>query len=124
MAKVVLALVSGLTLLAVPVLAQSNPHAGMQHDMTMMKNTPANPYAEAEMQMDHRMMNAVGADATETWVRKMIEHHRGAIEMSKILEAKSSDAPAKAMARKSVAEQERGIAELEQWLKSHGKKPQ
>ncbi len=123
MSKVILALASGLALVAVPVLAQSNPHADMQHGM-MMKNTPANPYAEAEMQMNHRMMSAIGADATETWVRKMIEHHRGAIEMSKILEAKSSDAQAKAMARKAVAEQERGIAELEQWLKRHGKRPQ
>ena len=117
--------------LGAPLFAQSGGHKGMsgmqpgmmQHGM-MMKNTPANPYAEAEMRMSHKMMEAVGSDATETWVRKMIEHHRGAIEMSKILVAKSSDAQAKAQAQKATAEQERGIAELQDWLKQHGKRPQ
>ncbi len=73
-------------LLATPALAQSS---GMQSmggmDMSMMKPTPANPYPPAEMDMHKKMMSATGADATETWVRKLVEHHRGAIAMSRIV---------------------------------------
>jgi uncharacterized protein (DUF305 family) len=131
MLKAPMIIAASLAFLGTPLLAQSSGHHGMggmkqgmmQHGM-MMKNTPANPYAEAEMRMNHKMMAAVGADASETWVRKMIEHHRGAIEMSKILLAKGSDAEAKAQAQKATAEQERGIAELQGWLKRHGKRPQ
>ena len=81
-------------LLASPALSQkSGNHQGhsgigqMHHDhishgQTMMLSTAANPYPPVEMRMHDRMMGAVGANADETWVRKMIEHHRGAIEMS------------------------------------------
>lgn len=131
MLKTGIVVAASLACMGAPLFAQSGGHQGMdrtkqgmmQHGM-MMKNTPANPYAEAEMRMNHKMMEAAGSDATETWVRKMIEHHRGAIEMSRILIAKSSDAQAKAQAQKSITEQERGIVELQDWLKRHGKRPQ
>lgn len=57
-----------------------------------MMATAANPYAPGEMKMHERMMSAMGADASETWVRKMIEHHRGAIEMSRTAIAQAKDA--------------------------------
>lgn len=42
------------------------------------------PYAESEMAMDKAMKDAVGVDAADTWVKKMIAHHEGAIDMSRI----------------------------------------
>ena len=42
------------------------------------------PYAESEMAMDKAMKDAVGVDAADTWVNKMIAHHDGAIDMSRI----------------------------------------
>jgi uncharacterized protein (DUF305 family) len=42
------------------------------------------PYAESEMAMDKAMKAAVGVDAADTWVKKMIAHHEGAIAMSRI----------------------------------------
>ncbi len=85
----------------------------------MMKNTPANPYAEAGMAMHHKMM-VVGADASETWVRQMIEHHRGAVAMSKIAVAQAKDKEARALAQKDINMQKRDIASLQSWLKRHG----
>jgi len=82
----------------------------------MMQNSPANPYAEAEMQMHQRMMQAMGSNADETFARKMIEHHRGAIDMSRILAARGSDRQLRAMAMRSSAAQQREIRELETWL--------
>jgi uncharacterized protein (DUF305 family) len=106
---------------AAPLMAQSHS----QHDMgqmnhgQMMQNSPANPYAEAEMQMHQRMMAAMGADPDGAWARKMIEHHRGAIEMSRILASRGSDRQLRAMAQRSSAQQRREIQELEAWLNRH-----
>ena len=108
--------------------AQSKPGAPMDHSKMagmdgMMKNTPANPYAEAGMAMHHKMM-VTGADSSETWARQMIEHHRGAIAMSKIAVARASDKEVRTMAQKVVAMQEKEVASLQSWLKRHGKTAQ
>ena len=89
----------------------------------MMKNTSANPYAEAGMAMHHKMM-VVGANASETWARQMIEHHRGAIAMSRIAVAQAGDKELRTMAQKVVNMQVREVASLQSWLKRHGKKAQ
>lgn len=123
MKKIIAVMMFGL--LATPVMAQMQ---GMDHskmDMgQMMKPTPANPYPPAEMDMHQKMMSAMGADATETWVRKMIEHHRGAIAMSRIVLRDTKDAKVRMMANKAVVEQTREIGELQGWLKAHGERAQ
>ena len=105
-----------------------NKMQGMDHSKMggmgeMMKNTPANPYAEVGKEMHHKMM-VVGTDASETWTRQMIEHHRGAVAMSKIAVAKASDKDVRTMAQKVVTMQEKEIASLQSWLKRSGKKAQ
>src|SRR3546814_3052687 len=81
MKKIIAVMIVGL--LATPGIAQMQ---GMDHskmDMgQMMKPTPANPYPSAEVAMHQKMTSAMRADATETWVRKMVEHHRAAIALS------------------------------------------
>ena len=101
---------------------------GMDHSKMggmgeMMKNTPANPYAEVGMAMHHKMM-VVGTDASETWIRQMIEHHRGAIAMSKIAVAQASDKDVRTMAQNVVTMQEKEVASFQSWLKRNGKKAQ
>lgn len=111
-------------LVAQPMPADHDKMAGMDHgDRAMMKNTPVNPYAEATMDMHHKMM-VTGADASETWTRQMIEHHRGAIAMSKIAVVKAGDKETRDIAKKSIAMQEKDVVDLQSWLKRHGKSPQ
>ena len=105
--------------------------AGMDHSMmqtmpmmAMMQPTEANPYPPAEMEMHHKMMRAIGIDATETWVRKMIEHHRGAIAMSRMAQGKIADRAASRLANQTISAQERDITMLQNWLRQHGKAPQ
>ena len=74
---------------------------------------PSGPFAQSEMQMHERMMAATGANASETWVRKMIEHHRGAVEMSQVLINGGGDPGFIQMARATVEKQQREIGELE-----------
>ena len=106
-----------------PGMKMGGDMAGMDH-MAMMKNTPTNPYAEASMAMQHKIMMASGADASETFTRKMIEHHRGAIAMSKIAVARAQDKETREIAQKYVTMQEKDVAELEAWLSKHGKSAQ
>lgn len=102
---------------------QAMDHSKMGGMADMMKNTSANPYAEAGMAMHHKMM-VVGANASETWARQMIEHHRGAIAMSRIAVAQAGDKELRTMAQKVVNMQVREVASLQSWLKRHGKKAQ
>jgi len=80
-------------------------------------NDPNNPFAQSDMQMHERMMAAVGADASDTWVRKMIEHHRGAVEMSNILLPLSQDPNVRQMAQMTIDKQTKEIQQLEQFVR-------
>lgn len=96
--------------------------AGMGHGMMM--NDPSNPYAKSEMDMHMKMMAAKAGDASEKWTRKMIEHHRGAIAMSRVALSQAGDAETKRMAQMTIDMQEKDIAELQGWLRKHGKAAQ
>jgi uncharacterized protein (DUF305 family) len=74
---------------------------------------PANPFAEAEARMNERMMAIHGASPSDTWLRMMIEHHRGAAEMANIIIRQGGDPGVVEMARRTLATQNREIAELE-----------
>ncbi|KQN00218.1 hypothetical protein ASE82_17705 [Sphingomonas sp. Leaf230] len=116
-------------LAASPLAAQSSM-TGMDHsqmqgmDHSKMMNDPSNPYAASEMDMHQKMMSAKQGDASEMWTRKMIEHHRGAVTMSRVALRDAKDADTKRMAQMTITKQEKDIAELQGWLKSHGKRAQ
>jgi len=82
------------------------------------------PFGDAEIRMNEAMTKAVGVSVGDSWVRKMIEHHRGAIAMSQIVLRQSPDAKTRQMAEKSIAEQNKSIGELQAMLQSMGKRPQ
>jgi uncharacterized protein (DUF305 family) len=124
-----------LTLIATPAFAQQGGSMqgmqGMDHSQMggmkgadMSKMMAGNPYGQAEMDMHQKMMAAKQGDAAEMWTRKMIEHHRGAVAMSRVALRVANDAETKRMAQMGIAEQEKSIAELQGWLSKHGKRPQ
>lgn len=71
-------------------------------------------------EMDRAMMEADDPNFSRAFVVKMIEHHKGAIEMSRILLKYSKDAELCRMTEKGMKMQEKEIGELQQWLKDHG----
>lgn len=75
------------------------------------------PYPESEMKMHEAMTSAVGADASDTWVRKMIEHHQGAIAMSNYVVAHGNDTRVIPIARRLVAKQQREVEELQRLIR-------
>ena len=87
------------------------------NDMNTAMADPNNPFARAEGQMHQAMMAAVGADPSETWIRKMIEHHRGAVAMSDIVLAQNPTPDVRAMAAKTKTDQTKEIGKLEAMLR-------
>lgn len=81
-----------------------------------VESMPSGPFSQAELQMNERMMAATGANASETWTRKMIEHHRGAVAMSQILIEQGGEPRYVEMARMGAEKQQREIGELERML--------
>lgn len=78
---------------------------------------PNNPFADLEMQMNERMMAAVGVDAGDSWVRKMIEHHQGAIDMSRLMLQQNPSQHVADMAQEAIDKQTAEIAELRELIK-------
>ncbi|WP_228241552.1 DUF305 domain-containing protein [Porphyrobacter sp. GA68] len=76
------------------------------------------PFGESEMRMDEAIMTAVGVNAADSWVRKIIEHHKGAVEMSRIVLAQNPSADVGMMAQQTIDKQTREIAELEKLIAS------
>ena len=89
-----------------------------------MKADPSNPYMDSERDMHDKMMAAKGTDAAETWTRKMIEHHKGALTMSEVALKETDDAMVRQMAQKTIDMQTKEIAELQKMLTDKGKAAQ
>jgi uncharacterized protein (DUF305 family) len=93
------------------------------NDMSMMADA-SNPFAQSEMRMNERMMAAVGTDVGDSWVRKMIEHHQGAIDMSEIVLQQNPRADVAEMARMTVEKQGKEITDLRKLVKQGSPSPQ
>lgn len=86
------------------------------NDMTATMADPNNPFAQSEMTMDQAINAAVGINVADSWVRKMIAHHQGAIDMSRIALAGTLSSDAASMARQTIDKQGKEIAALEKLI--------
>lgn len=86
-------------------------------DMNASASSAANPFADAEKDMNDKMMAAVGSDAGQNWARKMIEHHQGAIDMSRIVLGQNPSADVAKMAQEAIDKQTKDIADIRKLLK-------
>jgi uncharacterized protein (DUF305 family) len=55
------------------------------------------------------------------FLRGMIPHHQGAIDMAKVQLAHGKDPAIRAMAEKIIADQEKEIGQMQEWLKKNAK---
>ena len=70
------------------------------------------PFADAEMRMNEAMMAAIGSDAGQSWAKKMIEHHQGAIDMSRIVLDQGASGDVATMARETIEKQQKDMGDI------------
>ena len=79
-----------------------------------------NVYAPAMEAMHHHMQAETTGDADVDFVRGMIPHHQGAVDMAKILKEKGSDPELQKLADEIIVAQEREIGFMKDWLQRKG----
>lgn len=96
--------------------AQSSHHSGGKVASGDTVATKAFRAANDKMHkgMDIKYTN----DADVDFIRGMIPHHQGAIDMAKVALAHGKDEKTRKWATDIIREQEREIAEMQEWLKS------
>lgn len=100
-----LALLASLTACGSPEQPAEEPAASAEMEMD-------GPYAASMMEMIEAMEAAAGVDAADTWVRRMIAHHEGAIDMSRIVLGLDPSEDVARMARSTIERQGAEIEEL------------
>lgn len=99
--------------------------AQMAHDHGAQQSAPVSPStaglraANAKMHKD--MDIAYSGDADVDFVRGMIAHHQGAIDMAKVELAYGKDPQVRKLAEDIIAAQEKEISEMRAWLAAAGK---
>lgn len=80
----------------------------------------ADPFAGAMAQMHQDMAVKPTGNVDADFVRGMIPHHQGAIEMARIVLEQGSDPEVRSLAQEVIEAQEGEIAWMRDWLEQNG----
>ena len=78
-------------------------------------------YRDANTKMHKDMDIPYSGDADADFVRGMIPHHQGAIDMARIVLAHGKDPEIRKLAESVIRDQEKEVAMMRDWLKKNGK---
>lgn len=101
-----------------PLMAQDE----MNHDGHMMgdKGPASMAFMEANSKMHEMMAIEYTGNADVDFIKGMIPHHQGAVEMAKIVLEHGADPEVKKLAEGIIAAQETEIKWMTEWLAKNG----
>jgi uncharacterized protein (DUF305 family) len=113
------AVLVGLALATLPVVAQETTgHEG--HMMMGDKGPSSMAFMEANDRMHAGMAFEYSGNADVDFIRGMIPHHQGAVEMARIVLEHGSDPEVRKLAEAVIAAQEAEIKWMQDWLAKNG----
>lgn len=102
-------------------LSQESGHQHMNHDSTAAESAPSSrALAEANARMHKDMDIVFTGNADVDFVRGMIAHHQGAIDMAKVELEHGKDEAIRKLAENIIKAQEAEITMMKEWLARHG----
>ncbi|CAN7181193.1 CopM family metallochaperone [Rhizobium sp. LjRoot258] len=117
-----------LKVLAIAATLALSTASAFAEDMQMDMSKPmgdhsavSHAFAEANAKMHKDMTLEYTGDTDVDFVRGMIPHHQGAIDMAKIELQYGKDPEIRKLAEAVIKAQEAEIADMLAWLKAHGK---
>jgi uncharacterized protein (DUF305 family) len=112
------AVLTGAAAIAVAVAQETTGHEG--HAMMGDKGPSSMAFMEANDRMHQAMAIEFTGDADADFIRGMIPHHQGAVEMAKIVLEHGKDPEVRKLAEGIIAAQEAEIAWMQEWLARTG----
>ncbi|EKF59161.1 hypothetical protein QWE_12943 [Agrobacterium albertimagni AOL15] len=113
-------LTSALSLSSVALAQDHGAHGGHQGHSMGAESPSSKAFAEANAKMHQDMAVPLTGDADVDFVRGMIPHHQGAIDMAKIVLEHGKDPEIRQLAEEVIAAQEGEIAMMKEWLAKNG----
>ena len=92
------------------------PHSAHHSNLTGVASESAQMYAHANHQMHEGMNIIFSGNADLDFVRGMIPHHRGAVEMAKIQLKYGQNGSLKHLTQQIIRDQNREIRSMQRWL--------
>jgi uncharacterized protein (DUF305 family) len=117
MKKRSIAVLGFVALLGVAAQAQHQSHAPAP---AAGASPSTKSYQDANARMHKDMAIRYSGDADIDFARGMIPHHRGAVDMAKIVLQYGKDPELRKLAQEIIASQEKEIAFMQGWLKAKG----
>lgn len=101
--------------------AHDTPAQGHMNHQNLPTHQHGGPFAASHQRMmDDMHQITLSGDVDHDFVRGMIPHHQGAIDMAEVLLAQGSDAQLLDLAEEIISAQRAEIQQMEQWLAEYG----